>query len=73
MGRRPWFGPNRGGGWFVPVTPQGWGIVVLFILAVIGTAWLPVNVVKAARIGCGLAYLAISYGFSSNRVSGDAP
>jgi hypothetical protein len=71
MARKPWFRNNSGGGWFVPATREGWGILALFIVAVLGTAWLPTTLANPVRVGCGLAYVAISYWFSAARVTPD--
>jgi hypothetical protein len=67
MTRKPWFQKNPGGGWWIPATPQGYAIVVAFIVAVLACAWLPSDYAKLVLIGLGLAYMAASFWFSQAR------
>jgi hypothetical protein len=67
MSRRPWFRKNAAGGWWVPATPQGYGVLGTFIVAVLATFWLPSDYRPPALMGLGLAYLAGSFWLSQQR------
>jgi hypothetical protein len=67
MAGKPWFGASHAGGWVVPVTPQGFAVLGVFIVAVLATLWLPPDYRQPVLIGLGVAYLAGSFWLSQSR------
>lgn len=67
MNREPWFRKNAAGGWWLPATRQGWGILGMFILTVLGCAWVPSDYRPPVLIAIGVSYMAASLWFSQPR------
>ena len=67
MVSKPWFRKHKLGAGWVPATPQGYIVLVVWIAAVLGTFWLPSGYREPALIGLGLAYLAGSFWLAQPR------
>ncbi|EIZ78341.1 hypothetical protein WSK_3086 [Novosphingobium sp. Rr 2-17] len=62
MKKPEWFrAPSTGGLLLFPCSRQGWIVMLILILALLASIWLPPMISQPYRIGCLVVYLAVSY------------
>ena len=61
VGRRPWFGPRRLGGWgWSPVTWEGWVTSTAWTAVVLASSWLPEGWPQALGVVGGVLGLLVA-------------
>lgn len=57
-----WFKDGPAGGLLLfPISVAGWLVLICFVLAMLGAAWMPRNLAKPYLLICIVVYLTVSY------------